>query len=127
MLANYEQKGCVASNLLNTCWNCNSTEHQARKCPTPLSAKARDMIEGSDQKIALYRQKQKDRQASSPSKYKNHSGQKDSRRRREAEYDDGNEGDEEVQSSVREKIPTPSWTMKTGGGANLSQGSYLAQ
>ena len=53
VLENYEQKGFAASNSFQPCWNYNSTEHQARKCQTPLSVKVRDRIEGSDQRIAL--------------------------------------------------------------------------
>ena len=49
--------------------------------------------------------------------------QKDSRQKREGEYDDGDEGEEEIQSPVREKTPTPSWMKQTEGGANLLQGS----
>ena len=94
MLVNYEQKGGAASNPFQPCWNCNSTEHQARKCPTLLSAKVRDMIEDKDHKMALIRQKYKSKQVSSPSKYENYSEQKDTRRRREAKYDDGEEGEE---------------------------------
>ena len=45
VLANYEQKGDTASNSFNTRWNCQPTDHQARKCSTPLTAKVRDMIE----------------------------------------------------------------------------------
>ena len=52
---------------------------------------------------------QKGRHVSSPSKYENYPEQKDSRRRREADYDDGDdEAEEEVQSPVRGKTPTPS-------------------
>ena len=50
------------------------------------------MIEGRDKRMTLY--KQKSRQILSPSKYENHSEQKDSRRKSEAEYDDGDEGEE---------------------------------
>ena len=55
VLANYEQKGLAASTSLHACWNCNLTEHQAKKCPISPSAKLRDRIEESDQKIALYK------------------------------------------------------------------------
>ena len=110
VLANYEQKGGAVSNPFFACWNCNSNEHQARKCPTPLSAKVRDMIEGSDPRKVLYMQRQqKGKHVSSPSKYESHSEQKDSRRRRETEYDDGDEDEEEAQTPVRGKTPTPSY------------------
>ena len=94
VLANYEQKGGEASNIFNPCWNCKSTDHQARKCPTQQSAKVRDMIEERNQKRDLL--KQKSRQVSNPNKYENHSEQKDKWRQRDEYDDDGDEYEEEV-------------------------------
>ena len=65
-----EPKGGGVSNSLvpkNSCWNCKSTDHPAKQCPTLLSAKVRDMNEENDHRRALY--KQKSRQVTSPSKY----------------------------------------------------------
>ena len=73
--------------------------------------------------IIRFKQKQKKTQVSSSSKHENYSEQKANPRRREAKHDDGDEGEEEVQSPVRGHTPTPSWMKRTVGGANLSQGS----
>ena len=59
--------------------------------------------------------------AASPSKYENHSEQKDHRRCQEIKHDD-DEYEEEAQFPEREKAPTPAWMRQTGGGANLSPG-----
>ena len=57
VVANYEQKGSGAPNLLYACWSYNSTDHQARRCPTLLSADVRDMIEECNQRKEHYKQK----------------------------------------------------------------------